>query len=255
MRFISKLLLCFSIASLLGCIHEKVSDSSTAENGGLVAHSSFSGNVGENGGLVAHYSFSGNVDDNSGNGNNGVVNGAALVADRLNNLNEAYKIDDLNYIDLPHRIMNGIGDFTISLWVKFNTINEDYNNVIGAANSSQDNEFNLFYDFPNGFGVDVKGETYLNSYSGRSVEDNEWHFVVFRREGSVGVFFIDSVKSANQISVSDAVLLVEKNGLVIGQDQDYLGGGFSQLQNLSGAVDEIKIFNIALSDSEIYLLY
>jgi hypothetical protein len=40
-------------------------------------------------GLVAAYEFSGNADDVSGNGNDGVVNGATLTADRFGNAGSA----------------------------------------------------------------------------------------------------------------------------------------------------------------------
>ena len=41
-------------------------------------------------GLVAAYEFNGNADDVSGNGNNGVVIGATLTADRFGNVGSAY---------------------------------------------------------------------------------------------------------------------------------------------------------------------
>ena len=44
-------------------------------------------------GLVAWYPFNGNVNDESGNGNDGVSDGAALTADRDGNLNSAYAFD------------------------------------------------------------------------------------------------------------------------------------------------------------------
>jgi hypothetical protein len=40
-----------------------------------------------NQGLVAYYPFNGNANDQSGNGNHGIVNGAALGADRNGNPN------------------------------------------------------------------------------------------------------------------------------------------------------------------------
>ena len=43
-------------------------------------------------GLVAYYPFCGNANDISGNGNNGIVNGATLTTDRFGNSNSAYLI-------------------------------------------------------------------------------------------------------------------------------------------------------------------
>ena len=47
-------------------------------------------------GLVAAYEFNGNANDVSGNGNNGVVNGATLTADRFGNLDSAYSFDGVD---------------------------------------------------------------------------------------------------------------------------------------------------------------
>ena len=47
-------------------------------------------------GLVAAYEFTGNANDVSGNGNNGVVNGATLTADRFGNPNSAYSFDGVD---------------------------------------------------------------------------------------------------------------------------------------------------------------
>ncbi|MEI6421895.1 MAG: FG-GAP-like repeat-containing protein, partial [Lentisphaerota bacterium] len=43
--------------------------------------------------LVAYYPFNGNANDESGNGNNGTVNGATLIADRFENANSAYSFN------------------------------------------------------------------------------------------------------------------------------------------------------------------
>ncbi len=51
-------------------------------------------------GLVAYYPFNGNANDESGNGNNGIVHGATLTADRSGNANSAYSFNGIdNYID------------------------------------------------------------------------------------------------------------------------------------------------------------
>ena len=66
--------------------------------------------------IVAWWGFNGNTNDESGNGNNGVNNGALLTSDRFGNENSAYDFDGLNDrievmpIDFPER--------TLSVWFK-----------------------------------------------------------------------------------------------------------------------------------------
>jgi hypothetical protein len=80
-------------------------------------------NAGISDGLVAYYPFNGNANDESGNGNNGAVNGATLIADRFGNANKAYSLDGLSdYINI-----SSIGIYqsvTLLAWVK------NYNGVI-----------------------------------------------------------------------------------------------------------------------------
>jgi hypothetical protein len=60
-------------------------------------------------GLVAWWPFTGNAIDSSGNGINGIVNGATLTTDRFGNANKAYSfngssnsitVNDANSLDL-----------------------------------------------------------------------------------------------------------------------------------------------------------
>lgn len=67
-------------------------------------------------GLVAYYPFSGNANDESGNGNNGIVNGASLSADRFGNLGSAYGFGGTNFIEIPDNAVFDAQSFTLSMW-------------------------------------------------------------------------------------------------------------------------------------------
>ncbi len=67
-------------------------------------------------GLIACYPFNGNANDESGNGNNGTVNGAASVVDRLGRQNSAYKFDGMNNdIRIPDKPSQQISANRISI--------------------------------------------------------------------------------------------------------------------------------------------
>ena len=101
-------------------------------------------------GLVAAYEFTGNADDVSGNGNNGVVNGATLTADRFGNAGSAYSFDGIaDYIDL------GDQDFgtavAISAWVNFERVGgvpqaivNKYDGDTGAGDISIERTLDLY---------------------------------------------------------------------------------------------------------------
>ena len=70
-------------------------------------------------GLVAYYPFHGNANDASGNGNNGTVDGATLIADRFGNANSAYSFNGTNGdILLPETLFGPtIPACTVSVWL------------------------------------------------------------------------------------------------------------------------------------------
>ncbi len=72
-------------------------------------------------GLVAYYPFNGNANDQSGNGLNGVVNGATLASDRYGAVNSAYSFDGDDYISVADNDLldfEANENFSISLWVE-----------------------------------------------------------------------------------------------------------------------------------------
>jgi hypothetical protein len=70
-------------------------------------------------GLVAYYPFNGNANDASGNGNNGIVQGATPTTNRFGVPNSAYAFDGVqSRIQIPETLFSGTNSaVTISLWV------------------------------------------------------------------------------------------------------------------------------------------
>lgn len=73
-------------------------------------------------GLVGYWPFNGNANDESGNGNNGVVNGATLTSDRFGNVGKAYSFDGLsNFIEVANNSsLQNTQAFSISAWFYIN---------------------------------------------------------------------------------------------------------------------------------------
>lgn len=76
-------------------------------------------------GLVAEWLFNGNANDTSGSGMNGTVNGATLTTGRSGQANTAYSFNGSNnYIALSSSTPLSFtgGQFTVSTWVKVGTL-------------------------------------------------------------------------------------------------------------------------------------
>jgi hypothetical protein len=75
-------------------------------------------------GLAGYWPFCGNANDASGNGNNGTVNGATLTTDRFGNANNSYSFNgNGNHIEIPNSPSLNPSQISFSFWGFFNTGN------------------------------------------------------------------------------------------------------------------------------------
>jgi len=202
-------------------------------------------------GLVAFYPFSENVNDDSGNGHHGTVHGALITADRFGKLG-AYGFDGVDgRIKLDGEAINSLNSLTLAIWLQtFDSGSSKH--FFSVANSGMDNEFLIRHD--NGkIVLLVKGEDH--KMSDARIDDNSWHHVVITREGSVIKLYIDSNFDSEWNSAPVGNLSVEKTGLWLGGDQDCVGGCWDSAQQFDGLLDDLRIYDHALSESEILALY
>ena len=75
-------------------------------------------------GLVGWWPFNGNANDESGNGNNGMVNGATLTADRSGVVGKSFNLNgSSDYISVPYTAnLVNLPVLSLSVWVKLNSI-------------------------------------------------------------------------------------------------------------------------------------
>jgi len=208
-------------------------------------------------GLVGWWPFNGNANDESGNGNNGTVNGATLTTDRFGVVNKAYNFDGINdFIDLQNLTSNL--NFSYSLWFNASEIKEYLlagGNLIGGKIISK---FTNDLTFPNGWESEINPQSNLiatgNGVTGGfantdSINVNTWYNVVFvYNSASNNVLYFINGRSAGSI----ANFLINSNGINI-----RLGARANLTPNFfyAGKIDDIGIWNRALSDCEIQDLY
>ena len=74
-------------------------------------------------GLVGYWPFNGNANDISGNGNNGIVDGATLTTDRFGNSNQCYYFNGINSgIQIDNTLLsNTVHSYSINFWCKLDT--------------------------------------------------------------------------------------------------------------------------------------
>jgi len=86
------------------------------------------------------------------------------------------------------------------------------------------------------------------------INDGAWHHIAFAREGSTVRLYIDGVLlDSGTFPVGS--LDIRPGGMVLGQDQDCVGGCFDPNQAFDGLIDELEIFNRALEAWEIQAIF
>ncbi|HFA48832.1 MAG TPA: hypothetical protein ENJ95_07435, partial [Bacteroidetes bacterium] len=191
-------------------------------------------------GLIAYYTFDGNANDISGNGNNGIVNGATLTTDRLGNNNSAYLFDGQNdFISVPHSSALDVPEgFTVTSWV---LINEWYNTwgIIldkGRQITSIIRE-NSFHGFGN-----------CNITTPSPFEKDTWFFLTTSFDAATGIY--SGYLNGQLIgSINCAGFSPTTEDLLIGIDPP------GAVEYLNGKLDDIRIYNRALSIDEIQQIF
>lgn len=207
-------------------------------------------------GLVAYYPFDGNADDQSDNSNNGTIFGASLTTDRFNNKNSAFKFNGTsNYLRIPnhHSLnFNSGQNYTIALWIFTSKLSE--NTVIGKYNSYSNRggyfiAFSAKHGKPSFDGRDQLGYRHSGPAS-TNVKDGAWHLIVGMRNGSEWSVWVDGNKEAF-VDAGNTTTVQNLDPLWIGglADGTYPVGSFFE-----GKIDDIRIYNRALSNNEIQAL-
>jgi hypothetical protein len=209
-------------------------------------------------GLVAYYPFTGNAGDSSGNGNHGAVNGAVLTTDRFGNPNRAYSYNGItNNISIPNSSVYDFESqnaFTLSYWIKPQKISLTLANVIiskqtGAGSTQkgwnsfiEPNAKTNFY-IRNGLGQPVSACNY------GIISENKWqHIIHYYNKGDAKVF-IDGVLAGEQLS-QQGVLGNTNVPILIG----IASWVASNTTGFNGIVDDLRIYNRVLTQSEITYL-
>jgi hypothetical protein len=250
--------------------------SSSASNVSACASSALPSNL--QAGLVGYWPFCGNANDASGNGNNGTVNGATLTTDRFGNANSAYSFDGVDDRISLGNILNGLGEAnqasTISIWVKSTdgfipgptnsegTLISDYHRdgsccettyMVGLVLKQNPSRLVWRSEYPGSV-----NETVHNSSSYTS---NVWNNIIITRNG-IGN---QSVHLNGQLVVSalyNASINYTIQNIPFEPDwqvgaQRWNDGSFisDYIHFFKGQLDDIAIYNRALTVSEIQQLY
>jgi hypothetical protein len=163
--------------------------------------------------------------------------------------NRAIQLDgnDDNVIRNP---VAGMGTTAIStdLWLKTTDTTKEAG-IVSYAGSTGADEFQL-RDY-RALRVYVKG---TRQDTGIALNDGQWHHlaVTWRSVGGVISVYKDGVLAfTNTIPVQDGASITAGGALVLGQEQDSVGGGFESSQAFLGQLDDVALYPTALSAARV----
>jgi uncharacterized protein (TIGR02145 family) len=219
-------------------------------------------------GLVGWWPFNGNATDESGNGNDGTVNGAELTEDRNGEANKAYSFDGIDdFITCANfSAIFGQTNRTYVFWLKCSQ-----NSPGGWVISTGPELFNEGGACAAGYHIDAKITNADCGFQGIGVgincsqrriqtivNDNLWKHVVVLYDGSgisntkvyINGNLVNSLYCNDGTDIYNFPNTLSINGLSFGKRNDNYTGTY-----FSGLLDDIGIWNRALTEEEIQQLY
>jgi hypothetical protein len=219
-------------------------------------------------GLVVYYPFNGNANDASGNGNNGIIyGGVTLAPDRFGNPNSAYTFDGVDgYIDVGNPLGDNPAYLTESAWVKIisRTTNWDFNNP--AVSPPIDVIMTKRQNGADGSGSATLGVVCAGTNAGAGLiasdagyhwtpctgttltSTNDWFFICGVVSNGTFQIYVNGVL---ENSITDLFPLSSTDDIYLMHEGAWVAGTFF----CNGTLDDVRIYNRALSSNEIAQLY
>jgi hypothetical protein len=176
--------------------------------------------------------------DSSGNGNNGTIYGASYVPGKYG---YALSFNGLNnYVEVPNSVSLNPSVITLTAWINWNGTSSGFQWIVAKAIGPQ-------------YGLQIDpGSVYLRFFvnggagsvtSSVAVSPNQWVFCCGVFDGSTLTVYVNGVASGT-VSYSGSISS--------GSGNVEIGGNTAWF---NGTIDEVQIYNRALSAAEIQALY
>jgi hypothetical protein len=209
-------------------------------------------------GLIAFYPFNNDANDESGRGHDGIVEEARFTTDRFGHDSSALFFNGSNaFVMVPHADDLNFGtstDFTLAAWVRFDTYEPEYAGIISKMIPGSAQPFRGWQlgigggsqavaqvESSIGWNGDVTGST--------SLDDGRWHVMslVVQRASQKMTLSVDGVVEATLPAPMLSGSLDNTTQLFIGKDRN-------STRFFKGSIDDVRIYNYALSDTEVQSL-
>lgn len=203
--------------------------------------------VGITDGLVGWWPLNGTAKDLSGNANNGTVSGATVVSG-LNGL--CYSFDGVsNYIEsLSDPLTSNYNNFTMTGWIK--TTSAGGAVIVHRVNRADNTSVLQLRIYSGNVTVDYYYPSSGSLTGTKIINDNIFHMITLTHIGTTRSIYVDGVLDASQPS-SEAYIGQTPNRIIFGADKRQTDQGDFYL----GLLEDVRIYNRALTQEEVNILY
>lgn len=210
-------------------------------------------------GLVAWFPFTGTADDSSGNGNNGTLSGPKLTADRFGNPNRAYIFNgSADFITIADNAsLKPASSISLAAWVLIDSTGTANFQRILSKQQNQPQNYASYQLITGNRGVDSLGypgftlrtsSSYQwTGHSGSRIV-NKWVHICGTWDGTYMKFYQNGKLVATIVEGGN--ILYDTESLYVGRGTD--GNGLPDY--FKGNIDEVRIYNRALTQNEISYL-
>jgi hypothetical protein len=214
-------------------------------------------------GLVGWWPFNSNANDESGNGNNGTVNGATLTLDRNGVANCAYGFDGVNdnIIVTNNSLFSFLlnNDYSINIWMNSSSLTGTQS-IIGQGDGDGQFQNRFWRIYTNGGQLigHIRGNN-SDPYDTKNIytpfNANSWLMLTLVRDYENELkMFVDGALVDTDVDITSlADPFTTNRDIFIGS---FLNAAINQqVQFFNGSLDDIGIWNRALTEAEILALY
>ncbi|OGG57577.1 hypothetical protein A2853_01780 [Candidatus Kaiserbacteria bacterium RIFCSPHIGHO2_01_FULL_55_17] len=220
-----------------------------------VAHSNAGAIAPLSNGLVGHWTFdggatnwgTGKTNDLSGQGNTGqLINMSTTSSPVAGKIGQALNFNGasshIKVADDANGNLDATGDFSYSLWYKLRSITDNDTFFTKGSGGLQ-----LVLNIADGYNLCKEDVSCFFVGKGPAVSPNTWEHVTVTRSGTTLHLY------KNGAEITPAV----SNATTINDTSDFLwiGMDYSSIRHLDGLIDDVRIYNRALSATEVAALY
>jgi len=189
--------------------------------------------------------------DSAGN-NDGRLVGDPQWQPSAGKVGGALELDgDGDYVEIPNESNFDITtEITVSAWIKANQFDKEWQAIIAKGDSTwriQRNQNKDSLEFAcSGLKI-PSGSPYGSLYGEKSVNDGQWHHIVGVYDGSKMYLYVDGTVDTSQPA----------SGRINTNDEPvYIGENSERTARFwEGLIDDVRIYNYALSEGEIKTIY